>query len=96
MESNAEVHAVPNYRVIFGALLGLTVVTVAVSRVHLGFYGNLALAMLVACCKGLLVAAYFMHLKFERRYLVYAVAIPLFFTVVLILGLLPDILFGPR
>lgn len=92
--TSGDAHPQPNYALIFGVLLALTAVTVAVSRIHLGFAGNLALAAVVATIKGLLVAMYFMHLKFEKKHLIIAVAIPLFFFVVLIIGLLPDIVFG--
>jgi cytochrome c oxidase subunit IV len=90
---NAAALPQPNYKLIFGTLLALTLVTVAISRLDLGMAGNMALAIIVASIKALLVAAYFMHLKFERWMLVAVVAAPLFFTVVLILGLLPDICF---
>lgn len=94
MISKSDAHPHPNYGLIFGVLLALTVVTVVISRIHLGFAGNMALAVAVATVKGLLVAMYFMHLKFEKKHLVIAVAIPLFFVAAFIIGLLPDIVFG--
>ncbi len=51
---------------IFGALLLLTVVTVAIAKVHLGPF-NLPVAMLVATAKATLVAAVFMHLWFDSK-----------------------------
>lgn len=55
------------YAGIFGALLVLTVITVAVSRVDLGA-ANLAVAILVATIKASLVVTFFMHLKDDRRF----------------------------
>ena len=48
------------------ALLVLTIVTVAVSRVHLGPL-NMVVAMLIAGSKAMLVALFFMHLKYDNK-----------------------------
>ncbi len=50
---------------VWGALLVLTVVTVAATWVDLGSF-NLALALLIATVKATLVALYFMHLRYDR------------------------------
>ncbi len=87
---HADTH--PNYGLIFGALMVLTVVTVGVSRLDLGTVGNTLLAVAIASVKGLLVAMYFMHLKFERRYFVLAIVLPpFFFALAYIAGVLPDV-----
>jgi cytochrome c oxidase subunit 4 len=49
------------------ALLGLTAITVASSRVDLGAW-NIVLALAIACTKAALVALFFMHLKYENRF----------------------------
>ena len=49
------------------ALLGLTALTVGVSRLDLGA-GNAAVALAIACAKASVVALFFMHLKYERRF----------------------------
>ena len=61
-------HVVPAkvYFGVFGALLILTVVTVAVSRVDLG-PANMLVAMLVATVKASLVCMFFMQLKYDER-----------------------------
>ncbi|PJB77483.1 MAG: cytochrome-c oxidase [Acidobacteria bacterium CG_4_9_14_3_um_filter_49_7] len=46
-------------------LLALTALTVWVSTIHLGFL-NVAAALIIASCKGLVVVAFFMHLKYEN------------------------------
>lgn len=54
--------------IVFVALLVLTVVTVLVSRVDLGFL-NVAVALTLASSKSLLVVLFFMHLKYENPFL---------------------------
>ncbi len=54
------------YFSVFGALMVLTVLTVAVSRVNLGTL-NLPVALLIAVTKALLVILFFMHVKFASR-----------------------------
>src|SRR5262245_12855360 len=47
-------------------LLALTLITVAIAQVNFGEW-NAIVALLVASIKALLVALFFMHLKFEGR-----------------------------
>ena len=54
-------HAV--YILVFVSLMVLTVVTVAVSYLHLPVTAAIAVALVVATVKGSLVAGYFMHLS---------------------------------
>lgn len=53
------------YLKIFGALLVLTVITVGVTRIDFGTM-NIVVAMVIASAKAMLVALFFMHLKYER------------------------------
>ena len=62
------------YITVFVALMVLTIVTVAVSRLHLSVPVAVTVALLVATIKGSLVACYFMHLISEKK-LIYAVLI---------------------
>jgi len=55
------------YVTVFVALMVLTIVTVAVSYVHLPVAAAVTVALLVATIKGSLVACYFMHLISERK-----------------------------
>lgn len=72
------------YITVFVALMALTLITVAVSYLHLEPAMAVAVALLVATVKGTLVACYFMHLIAEKR-LIYAVlAITAFMFVVLL------------
>ncbi len=52
---------------VFLALAALTVVTVGISYIHLPLTFAILLALFVASIKASLVAAYFMHLKGEKR-----------------------------
>ena len=60
------------YITVFAALMVLTIVTVAISRLHLSTPIAVSVALLVAIVKGSLVACYFMHLISEKK-LIYAV-----------------------
>ena len=60
------------YVTVFVALMALTIITVAISRVHLPLPIAVTVALLVAIIKGSLVACYFMHLISEKK-LIYAV-----------------------
>lgn len=60
------------YITVFVALMVLTVITVAISRVHLPLPIVVTVALIVATIKGGLVACYFMHLISEKK-LIYAV-----------------------
>ena len=74
------------YITVFVALMVLTIITVAISRVHLPVPQAVAIALFVACIKGGLVAGYFMHLISEKR-LIHAVLVltVVFFAVLLAL-----------
>lgn len=74
-DTTAPAHAGPHVlpaRVLLrtaGALLGLTAATVALAQLDLG-RANVLLALGVATTKAALVAAFFMHLRYGRRFLV--------------------------
>lgn len=71
----------PSYKLltgIFVLLLGLTWITVEVTRFDLGYNGNLLLAMAIALVKAAVVGLWFMHLRYDP---------PIFgFTLLLSLG----------
>ena len=78
------------YVTVFVALAALTVITVAISRLHLPLPIAVTAALLVATIKGSLVACYFMHLISERK-MIYSV---LGFTAFFVLGLMCLTLFA--
>jgi cytochrome c oxidase subunit 4 len=72
------------YITVFVALMVLTIVTVAISYLHLSVPIAVTVALLVATIKGSLVACYFMHLISEKK-LIYAVlALTVVFFMVLL------------
>lgn len=74
---------VPAYMKVFGALLVLTAVTVGVSYVHFQPPWGLVVGLAIAWTKATLVAAYFMHLKWEKALIGYLLGLTAFFAVVL-------------
>lgn len=62
------------------ALLSLTALTVAASRVNLGA-ASVAVALAIAAVKASLVALFFMHLKYEHRFHVVVLAGAVLFAV---------------
>ena len=73
---------VRGYLAVFGTLFVLTIVTVAVSYLHLPHVPAVAVALTIAAFKATLVALFFMHLKSERKaiYLSLALTAVLFVT----------------
>ena len=80
---------VRTYVAVFAALAVLTVVTVAVSYLHLPTAQAVTVALFVACIKGALVAAFFMHLISEKKLVTSILILTAFFLVTLLI--LPQI-----
>ena len=81
---------VKGYMIVFAALAGLTIVTVAIKYLHLGIAAAITVALIIATVKGSLVVCYFMHLISEKK-LIYAILI---FTVIFLAGLFILLLSG--
>ncbi len=60
---------------VFGTLLVLTAFTVTAWTLHLPRRSAIALALLIACAKGSLVAAGFMHLISEKKFIYWVLAL---------------------
>jgi cytochrome c oxidase subunit 4 len=74
------------YIMVFVALMALTLITVAVSYLHLPTPQAIALALLIATVKASLVACYFMHLMTERKLILWALLLSaLLFAFVLVI-----------
>src|SRR5215217_325648 len=71
------------YVVVFVALMALTLITVAVSYLHLPTVPAIALALVIATVKGALVACYFMHLISEKKLIYVVLAITVLNFIVL-------------
>jgi cytochrome c oxidase subunit 4 len=77
------------YITVFVTLMALTIVTVAISYLHLPVHIAVSVALFVATIKGSLVACYFMHLISEKK-VIYGVLMltALFFVALLLLPFL--------
>ncbi len=60
------IDSVKTYALVFAALIGLTVLTTAVAFVDLGPF-SVVVALVIAVCKMLLVALFFMHIRHSTR-----------------------------
>lgn len=72
------------YIKVFGALAVLTVVTVAISYLHMPPVAAVGLALVVAIFKGSLVAGFFMHLFHERKLIYWVLILTVAFFVFLL------------
>jgi len=68
---------------VLAVLLVLTMVTVAVSYVHFGFF-NVPIALGIACTKVTFVLLFFMHLKYEGPIIVYSFLGTVLFLMIMI------------
>ncbi|HUK42698.1 MAG TPA: cytochrome C oxidase subunit IV family protein [Candidatus Acidoferrales bacterium] len=84
-------HDEPNYMGVFWWLLALTLLELAVIYMPILRMAIIMLLVVLAITKALLVALYFMHLKFEKRTLGIIALSPFVLCVFLILMLMPDI-----
>jgi cytochrome c oxidase subunit 4 len=71
------------YITVFIALMALTLITVAVSTLHLNVVAAVTVALIIAAVKASLVAAYFMHLISERKVIYAALALTAVFFLAL-------------
>ena len=86
----AKGHASPNYWLIFLYLFILTVIEIAVIFTPLARLLIVIALVSLALVKATLVAAYFMHLRFEGRTLALIALTPLVLGTLLIFILIPD------
>jgi len=84
--------SVKTYYMIFGALMVFTVITVAVSYLHLPIALAIFVALVVAAIKGSLVALFFMHLSHEQKVIYWALLLTVvFFVFVMFVPLLTNL-----
>ena len=93
----AEHHRAPNYWAVWIWLAVLTILEVGVTLIpELAIIVKALLLVALAVGKALLVALYFMHLRFETRTLGAIVLTPFVICVFLVFMLMPDVGFEPR
>lgn len=74
---------VRTYYMIFGALMVLTIITVAVSYLHMPVVPAVIVALIIATFKASLVATFFMHLKGEAKFIYWSLYLTAVFFVLL-------------
>ena len=79
------------YFTIFAALMVLTIVTVAVTYVHLGAF-NLAVALAIAITKAALVILFFMHVKYSPKLIKVTIGCSFFFLLIMFVITMSDYL----
>ncbi len=84
--------SIKTYLAIFVALLALTALTTGVAFIDLGGFGNVAVALTIAVAKALLVALYFMHLRYSSRLTMLFAAAGIFWLGIMIALTLSDYL----
>ena len=81
------------YVVIYGWLIGLTALEVGVVLAGWPQGAIVTLLVATALAKALLIALYFMHLKFDRPVVWLLPGIPVVLGIVFVLALFPDVVF---
>lgn len=87
-------HIVPYrvYVIVLLALLALTFASIGITSIELGEY-TVAGALIFACIKSFLVLTYFMHLKYDKKYIIAMVAFVFSIFVVVLLITFLDYLY---
>jgi cytochrome c oxidase subunit 4 len=77
--------SVRSYMIVFGSLMALTILTVTASSLQVGIALGIVIALVIATIKGSMVAAVFMHLSHEKRWIYGSLLLTLVFFAVLML-----------
>ena len=93
MTADAPHRTHPNYVGIFFVLIFFTALEIGVAYAPMAKPLMVVLLVLLAMTKALLVAMYYMHLRFEPRLLLLIVLSPFILALILTLALMPDIAF---
>lgn len=83
-----EAHAQPNYVAVYIALAVLTVMELGVALLPIPKAGQVLVLLTFAFSKLALVVMYYMHLKFDTRVYAIIFAVPVFFALLILGGLL--------
>lgn len=86
---SSEDHSKTYLNVLIALAVG-TALTVGVSLIHLGHWGNIFVGILVAAIKASLVVLFFMHLKYEKRWWAAIVLFPVLLVMIIIGSNMPD------
>jgi cytochrome c oxidase subunit 4 len=89
-------HKHPNYMAVFGALVVLTGIEVAIAQVNMPRTAMVLLLLALALVKAGLVAQYFMHLKYDSKFLSLIAYSPLIVASILMAVLAAEWAFQPH
>jgi len=89
-------HKEPNYMGVFYALTILTALEIGVTFLSISKLAIGIMLVGMALAKAILVAMYFMHLKFEKQTIGIIALTPLILCTLLIFALLPDLTATPH
>ena len=90
MSETETAHKQPNYAAVFWALLILTIFEIITANMPFPKVAVVLGLVFLAIVKALLVALFYMHLKFEKLIIYFIVAFPLFLAVILTVMVLAD------
>lgn len=90
MEETAHVHGYKVYVYCWLGLLALTLLAMGVSHIDMPTGVRALILVGLSGLKVMLIAAYFMHLRFEKKNLVFITMIPLLLAAVMWFMILPD------
>ena len=86
-------HPRTNYVAVYGWLVGLLILSVLAVYLPFPQAATVTIIFIIAAAKAALVAAYFMHMRFEKK-LIYSIAItPVILFIILTVSLIPDIVY---
>ncbi len=88
-------HAPPPYMMIWGVLAVLMFAKVGVSLIGMPQWLSIALLIMISLLSALLVALYYMHLKFEPKKLWILAAVPIPLVIIFLLFVMQDFGGGP-
>ncbi len=80
-----------SYAGVYLVLLVFTILTVTVSQMNLGRSQAILIALSIAGIKAVLIALYFMHLRFEKPLIYGIVLLGIITVTILAIGIFPDI-----
>ncbi|MCX7632456.1 MAG: cytochrome C oxidase subunit IV family protein [Turneriella sp.] len=91
-ENNQKHSHVKELALTFVALIVLTIITVKAAKYDFGSIAiNIGIALFIASVKGLLVALYFMHLRWEEKLIVFFAALSIPFVVLMVSTIVWDV-----
>ncbi len=87
-------HQSPSYFAVWVWLVFLFIISLVAVYLPFSLAATATIIFVIAAAKALLVAGYYMHLKFEQKFLRYVAIIPVVLFIGMTLTLIPDIVYN--